>query len=98
MERTLPHPHYSSNEIADQGQALFEREIRPRLDASAHGKFLALDIETGDYEIDGDELAAVKRARASRPEAPLYILRIGFPTAYRLGWRVLTAPPCSPAG
>jgi hypothetical protein len=80
----MSHPHYSRNEIAERGQALFEREILPGLDASAHGKFLVLDVETGDYEIDRDELAVLKRARARRPEAPLYLLRIGYPTAYRV--------------
>jgi hypothetical protein len=85
-------------EIAERGQALFEREIGPQLDVSAHGKFVVLDIETGSYEIDADELAALKRARARRPEAPLYLVRVGFPTAYRLGRRAVSDSPCSPGG
>jgi hypothetical protein len=85
MAGAMPHPHDSSHEIAARGQALFEREILPGLDASAHGKFVALDVETGEYEIDGDELAALGRARRKRPGAPLYLLRVGHATAYRVG-------------
>ena len=81
----MAHPHYSSQEIASKGQALFEREVLPGLDANAHGKFVALDVETGEYEIDRDELAALKRARGKRPEAPLYLLRVGHATPYRVG-------------
>jgi hypothetical protein len=44
-----------------------------------------VDIETGDYEIDADDLAATKRALAKRPDAILYGLRIGYHAAYRLG-------------
>ncbi len=89
----MPHPRYSSTEIADRGQALYEREIRGSLDTDDQGKFLILDVETGDYEIDADEVAAVKRARAKRPYAPFYILRIGHSAAYRLGRKAL-APAC----
>jgi hypothetical protein len=81
----MSHPRYSSAEIAQRGQAIYDREVSERLAASAFGKFLALDVETGSYEIDSDELEALKRARAKHPDAVLYLLRIGHPTAYRLG-------------
>jgi len=80
----MPHPLYSSIEIAERGQALYDHEIREKLDASVRGKFLVLNIETGEYEIDDDEIVALKRARAKHPAAALYLLRIGHPTAYRL--------------
>ena len=48
----MAHPRYSSAEIAEKGQALYERVIKGSLSASDVGKFLVLDIETGDYELD----------------------------------------------
>lgn len=50
-------------------------------------KFLVIDIKTGAYEIDADDLVATKRLLASCPNAVIYGLRIGFPTAYRIGGR-----------
>jgi hypothetical protein len=90
----MPHPRYSSTEIAERGQALYDRTIRDRLDVSTRGKFLALDIDTGDYEIDADERSALKRALAKHPDAALYLLRIGHPTAYRLGRKAVAPPSC----
>jgi hypothetical protein len=90
----MPHTRYSSAEIAERGQTLYDREIRDKLDASARGKFLALDIETGDYEVDADERLALKRARAKHPDAALYLLRIGHPAAYRLGRKAVAASSC----
>ena len=87
----MPHPRYSNAEIADRGQALYDRTLRDKLEPRERGKLLVLDIETGDYEIDTDDMAAVKRARARRPEGAFYILRIGYPTAYRLGRKALAA-------
>ena len=81
----MPHPRYSSAEIVQRGQALYDERIRVKVEASHQGRFLAVDIETGEYEIDVDELAALKRAKAKHPDAALYLLRIGSSTAYRLG-------------
>lgn len=88
----MPHPRFSSAEIVHAGQALYDECIRVKVEASHQGKFLAVDIETGEYEIDVDELAALKRAKAKHPDAALYLLRIGSSTAYRLGGQRLVTP------
>ena len=90
----MAHPRYSSNEIAERGQALYEREIQGSLAASDRGKILVLDIETGEYELDADGLAAVQRARAKNPDGAFYVLRVGQSAAYRLGFKSLTAQAC----
>lgn len=81
----MPHPRYSSHEIAERGRKLYEQQLCDKVTAGNIGKFLVLDIETGEYEIDKDELAALKRAKAKRSDAPLYMVRIGYRTAYQLG-------------
>ena len=81
----MPHPRYSSHEIAERGQTLYEQQLRSQVEPGNIGKFLVIDIETGEYEIDQDELAALKRAKAKRPDAPRYLLRIGYHGAYQLG-------------
>ena len=52
-------PRLSSDEIAEQGQAIYDRDIRNSLDASDQGKFLVLDVDSGDYELDVDEIFAL---------------------------------------
>ncbi len=58
---------------------------RPILNTGHRGKFLVIDIETGEYEIDAHDLIATRQLLANRPNAVIYGLRIGFPTAYRIG-------------
>jgi hypothetical protein len=89
----MPHPRYSSEEIAQRGQRLYEQKIQSQLAESETGKFLALDIETGQYEIDADELAALKRAKAKNPDAALYLIRVGSETAYKLGTQGVVLRP-----
>lgn len=80
-------------EIVRRGEALYRSRIREQLDLeSDQGKFLVLDVETSDYEIDHSDVAALHRLRARRPEAPVYILRIGRAAAYQLGRNLRMAP------
>ncbi len=81
----MPHSRYASQEIVRRGQALYNRQIRAKVEGSHKGEFLVLDIESGEYEIDASEVAALRRAKAKHPDAALYILKIGYPTAYRVG-------------
>jgi hypothetical protein len=82
----MPHPRYSSAEIVQRGH------IRAQVESQHPGKFVVLDIETGDYEMDVDDVAAVQRAKTKHPDAALYIVRVGFPTAYRLGSQPMGTP------
>jgi hypothetical protein len=89
----MPYAHYTAEEVAARGEALYEQQLRTHVEAAHMGEFVVVDIETGDYEIDVDDLAATKRALAKRPDAVLYGLRIGAPTAYRLGGRFAMHQP-----
>lgn len=60
---------------------------RDKVEAGNTGKFVVIDIETGLFEMDPDDLAATQRLLAKRPDAVLYGVRIGYPTAYTLGSR-----------
>ena len=76
---------YSRKEVAVRGEVIYEQAIRPIVESESKGKYLVLDIETGEFEIDQDDVVATKRVLARCPHAVLYGLRIGYPAAYRLG-------------
>ena len=68
---------YSKEEFARRGDAAYESVVRPHLKPEDHGRFVALDIETTEFEIDDDELTAIDRLRGRRPEAQIWIVRTG---------------------
>ena len=74
-----------AEDVVRRGQELYEQQIQPQVEAENRGKFLILDVETGQYEIDAEDLTASKRLLARVPSAVLYGVRVGSPTAYRLG-------------
>ena len=89
----MPYPQYTPEEVAQRGESMYERQIRARVEPEHMGQFVVIDIETGDYELDVDDLVATKRALAKRPGAVLYGLRIGSSAAYRLGGGVMVPQP-----
>lgn len=83
----MPHARFTSEQIVELGEEIYAQKLLDQLEPQHDGKFLALDVETGEYELDEDKLAAIDRARSKRADAPLYILRVGHPTAVKLGGR-----------
>lgn len=76
---------YPKEEFARLGDTIYENDIRPSLKADDKGKFVAIDIETGMYEIDADELKAGNRLRARTPEAQIWMVRVGYNSVHRIG-------------
>ena len=48
-------PHHSPEETARLGAEIFDRDVRPALRPEDDGQFVAIDIATGDYELDKDD-------------------------------------------
>ena len=83
-------PRYSRDEIARRGDEIYEREILPGLSPADEGKFALVDIETGAYEIDRDEVAASDRLLARHPDAQVWVRQVGSRFARRFGPRFRT--------
>ncbi len=75
----------AGQQIGRRGQALYDQTLKAQVEEGNHGKFLILDVNTGDYEIDAEDLIASERLLARRPNATLFGVRIGHRAAYRLG-------------
>ena len=67
---------YSKEEFARRGDALVESKVRPNLTAADKDKFVAIDIETGEYELDKNELKAADRLRKRLPEAQIWLVHV----------------------
>jgi hypothetical protein len=80
-------PRYSKEEFAKRGDAIFEKDIRPHLKNEDDEDFVAIDIETGAYEIDASEMAACDRLRGRVPNAQVWLRKVGSRFAHSFGGR-----------
>ena len=88
----MPTTTISEKEIVQRGRALYEQKILADIDElTDKGNMLVINVETGEYEMDADDVAAAKQAKARFGDAPLFTMRVGHSAAYRLGGRFLAS-------
>jgi hypothetical protein len=80
---------YSKEELAQRGQALYDSGIREQVEAGNEGKIVAIDIETGAFEVDENVLPATNQLFERYPGAQPWVIRIGHRAVYHFGARSL---------
>jgi hypothetical protein len=87
MTMTATQPDRTLAELASLGSRIFEQTVRPTLQTDDHGKYVAIDVESGEFELDADDYSAVMRLRSCKPTANIWLMRAGSPTTCRIGVR-----------
>ena len=89
---TTQQPRYSKEEFARRGNELYERQVRSQVEDGNEGKVVAIDIETGMFEVAEDTLTASHRLLARCPDAQTWFVRIGHRALHRFSPRSFTEP------
>ena len=69
---------YTLEETVARGKALYEAGIRQQVESGNIGKYLAINVETGEWEMGEDHAETVLRARSEFPKEDLFGMRIGY--------------------
>ena len=85
-------PRYSKEEFARRGDEIYESQVRSQVEEGNHGKIVAIDIETGAFELADEILTATDRLYDRLPDAQPWIVRIGHRAVHRFGARSLRKP------
>lgn len=73
------------SEFSTRAHAIYDAELRHKLEPYEHGRYLALEVETGDYEIADRFRDANAQLRERHPlPAMFYTFRIGYPAALKM--------------
>ena len=83
---SIRQPRYSPDEAARIGESIYQSSIRPEMETDNMGKYVAIDIETGAWEIDEDENLASEHLRNRIPDAQTYMTRVGYGYIRRFGY------------
>ena len=75
---------YSKEEFFQRAEAIYAK-IKDQVNPGNDGKFLSIDIETGEYEIDEKGESAVDRLFARLDDPQIFTYRIGYTAAASLG-------------
>jgi hypothetical protein len=80
----------SAEEVARLGDEVYERAIRPRVERDCHGKVVAIDVNSEEYEIGENALAAASVLLERVPDAEIWVVRVGHRTLHRIGHHALS--------
>jgi hypothetical protein len=84
---TVRQPRYSKEEFARRGHQIYESQVRFQVEEGNHRESVAIDIETGAFEVAGDSLTAARQLLARCPDAQIFGIRIGHRAVHRFGFR-----------
>ena len=82
-------PRYSKEEFARRGKEIYESQVRSQVEEGNHGKIVAIDIESGAFEVADTPMVAVDRLYEREPDAQPWVIRIGHRAVFRFGSRSL---------
>lgn len=88
---TIRQPRYSKEEFARRGHEIYESQVRFQVEKGNHGKIVAIDIETGSFEVAHDSLTAAKQLLQRYPDAQIFGIRIGYRAVHRVGFHPSSA-------
>jgi hypothetical protein len=78
-------PRYSNEEAFRRGTEWYFKAIRPKLGPEFKDKYVAIDIDTGEYEIADDSLLATHALLARNPNADIWMQRVGHRASVSFG-------------
>jgi hypothetical protein len=83
---TVQQLRYSKEEFARRGNEIYESQVRPQIDEeNDRGKIVAIDIETGMFELAKDTITASNQLLDKNPDAQIWRIRIGHQGVHRFG-------------
>jgi hypothetical protein len=89
----MSHLVSSGEDIARRGKECYA-SLREQVEVSSNiGKLIAIDLETGDYEIGEDLLVISHRLKSRHPNAEMWAERIGFNAVYTVGGTLTRTAP-----
>ena len=80
-----PTPRRPRDEIARLGKEIYRRDIQQQVEANHVGEIVAIDVDSGDYALGANAISASESLRDHRPDAQVWLMRIGHRTLYHFG-------------
>ncbi len=85
----MPHTKNKKEDTFERAKELYENVIKHQLTDEQLGMYLAIDVESGDYEIGLDGMETVHALQKRRPSGRLFRMLHGSYTTGSIGY----APP-----
>ena len=86
MDMGKGRPHLTAVEISALGKLIYRQKIRPLMTEKGIGRFVYVDVYSGEYEIAESMLDATHKLRKRVPETCGFMIRVGYSAPVFFGW------------
>lgn len=73
------------DELAERAEKFYREKLKPLLEPSQVGKFVAIEPDSGSYFVNESDVEAILGGRAVLPDKLFYLMRIGYDAAHQIG-------------
>ncbi|NOT63397.1 MAG: hypothetical protein HOP19_24570 [Acidobacteria bacterium] len=74
----------TKEEIAHRGKEIYYRDIQPQIAPGNEGRVVAIDVQTGAFEMADLATDSAAQLRIRVPDAIVFFMRVGYPTMARI--------------
>jgi hypothetical protein len=76
-------PRFTKQEHARLGEELYRQRVQPIVEPGNYRRIVALDIESGEFELADRVADAAAHLFARLPDAQIWFVRVGCPAVHR---------------
>ncbi len=77
-------PDIDFDKCRELGWEIYNTKIKHLVEPQEKGKFLVIDVTTGDYAVNRDLILAEDELEARQPDGIVYTIRIGYPAVFKI--------------
>ena len=69
----------NADDVAAAGRAIYNEKIRHLVEPAEKATMVLIDVNSGDYEISGDDAKALVTLQKRHPDAQIWAELVGYP-------------------
>ena len=68
--------------FAEKAQTIYNQKYKEEMETTAHGKVIAIEVESGEAFMGRTAMEAAMKARREFPDRLFYFIRVGYPAVH----------------
>ncbi len=73
-----------NDNLASRGREIYDRNLRQILEPDLRGRFVAIEVESGEYFLGSTITESIANGRKKYPTRLFYVMRVGYEAAVSL--------------
>jgi hypothetical protein len=72
-------------QVAERGEQIYHEKLRPILEPKEKGKFVTIEVNSGEYFLGDSLLEALQNARKKYPTRLFHTMKVGSEGVFQMG-------------